>query len=369
MDDQYFCYTRHSKIAEGADRMTKVITGYLGSYTKEVSKGVYRFIFDTGQAKIVEVTPVAELSNPTYVTVSANNKYLYAVTQEGDQGGITAFSIDQATKELTKLNSLTEAGSPPCHVSVNQDQSIVVTANYHTKQIISYLTNPDGSLKEVADIAIHEGSGPHERQEKPHMHYAGFSPDQKYVFAVDLGSDEITTYAIDQIGKLQKKHVLKTPAGSGPRHLAFAANGEYAYAMTELSSEVLTLKYDQADGSFELLQQLKAIPDSFNEVNDGSAIHVTSDGKFVYVGNRGHNSIAIFKVNQDTHLLEFVDWTSTEGDWPRDFVLTPDEKFLIASNQKSGTLTVFERELETGKLTLKQANVKAPEVVCVKFMN
>ncbi|GAA4071113.1 lactonase family protein [Amphibacillus indicireducens] len=349
--------------------MTNTFTGYLGSYTKEESKGVYRINFDSEQVKITDVTPVAELNNPTYVTVSVNNQNLYAVSQAGDQGGIAAFSIDQVSGDLTKLNSLTEAGSPPCHVSVNQDNSIVVTANYHTKQIVSYLTNSDGSLRAVADIAEHEGSGPHERQEKPHMHYAGFSPDEKYVFAVDLGSDEITTYAIDQQGKFTKKHVFETPAGSGPRHLTFAPNGEYAYVMTELSSEVLTLKYDQETGAFTQLQQLKAIPDTFTDVNDGSAIHVSSDGKFVYVGNRGHNSIAVFKVDQNTNELEFVEWTGTEGDWPRDFVLTPDQKYLIVSNQNSGTLTVFERDQATGTLTLKQADVKAPEVVCVKFLN
>lgn len=349
--------------------MTNTFTGYLGSYTKAESKGVYRINFDSEQVKITDVTPVAELNNPTYVTVSVNNQNLYAVSQAGDQGGIAAFSIDQVSGDLMKLNSLTEAGSPPCHVSVNQDNSIVVTANYHTKQIVSYLTNSDGSLRAVADIAEHEGSGPHERQEKPHMHYAGFSPDEKYVFAVDLGSDEITTYAIDQQGKFTKKHVFETPAGSGPRHLTFAPNGEYAYVMTELSSEVLTLKYDQETGAFTQLQQLKAIPDTFTDVNDGSAIHVSNDGKFVYVGNRGHNSIAVFKVDQSTNKLEFVEWTGTEGDWPRDFVLSPDQKYLIASNQKTGTLTVFERNQETGTLSLKQANVKAPEVVCVKFLN
>lgn len=349
--------------------MTNMFTGYLGSYTKEESKGVYRFNFDSEQAEIVDVTSVAELNNPTYVAVSANNQNLYAVSQDGELGGIVAFAIDQETGALTKLNSLSEAGSPPCHVSVNQANTIVVTANYHTKQIISYLTNSDGSLKAIADVANHEGTGPHERQEKPHMHYAGFSPDEKFVFAVDLGSDEITSYEIDEQGKLMKRHVLATPAGSGPRHLTFAPNGKYAYVMTELSSEVLTLKFDQETGEFKQLQQLKTIPDTFKEVNDGSAIHLSSDGKFVYVGNRGHNSIAIFKVDQHTNELEFVEWTGTEGDWPRDFVLSPDEEHLIASNQKSGSLTVFERDQETGKLTLKQADIKAPEVVCVKFLN
>ncbi|MBU5595260.1 lactonase family protein [Amphibacillus sp. MSJ-3] len=349
--------------------MTTKISGYLGTYTKVTSEGVYQFTLDLDQEQIVDVTPVAKVDNPTYLTLSAENQFLYAVSKEADQGGVTAFSIDQVTGGLNKLNSLTLPGSPPCHVSVNKENTIVVTANYHTKQIVSYLINPDGSLKEIADIVEHKGSGPHERQEKAHMHYAGFSPDEKYVFAVDLGSDEITTYAIDQVGKLTKEHVFEAPAGSGPRHLTFAPNGEYAYAMTELSSEVLTLKYNADTGEFTQLQRISAIPESFNDVNDGSAIHVTDDGKFIYAGNRGHGSIATFRIDPVTNLLEFLDWTGTEGDWPRDFALTPDNKLLIASNQNSGTLTVFNRDQNSGKLTLKQADIKVPEVVCVKFIN
>jgi len=350
--------------------MTKKWTGYLGTYTKESSQGVYKFTLDAEEQKITKITAVAELDNPTYIAVSNNNKYLYAVSKEEEKGGVTAFTIDQETGALNRLNSLAQAGSPPCHVSVKSDGSIVLTANYHTKQIISYLTNPDGSLKQVADIAEHTGSGPHERQEKPHIHYAGFSPDEKFVLAIDLGSDQITSYAIDAQGKLEKKHTFKATSGSGPRHLVFAPNGAYAYCMTELSSEVFTLEYNRKTGEFKQLDTIKAIPKSHQTVNDGSAIHITRDGKFVYAANRGHNSIAVFKVDELTHKLEFIEWVDTEGDWPRDFMLLPDENesLLIASNQKSGTLTVFERDQETGKLTVKQTDVKAPEVVCVKFL-
>ncbi|SEN66692.1 6-phosphogluconolactonase [Amphibacillus marinus] len=347
--------------------MTKQLHGYIGTYTKAESEGVYKFTLDLNEKKLVNVTSVAVLDNPTYVTMTNDQKYLYAVAKEGDQGGVTAFAVDAHTKQLTKLNSLTLPGSPPCHVSVASDNRTIVTANYHTKQIVAYVTNEDGSLKEISDVAEHDGSGPHERQDKPHMHYAGFSPDERFVIAVDLGSDEITTYALSA-GKLIRKHVFKTPAGSGPRHISFAPNSAYAYVMTELTSEVLTLKYDQETGAFALLGTIKAIPDEHTTVNDGSAIHISADGKFVYVANRGHNSIAVFQINDQTHLLEFVEWTSTEGDWPRDFILTPDDQYLIATNQKTGTLTLFERNKKTGKLTAVQTDVVAPESVCIKIL-
>ncbi|SER98664.1 6-phosphogluconolactonase [Gracilibacillus ureilyticus] len=338
--------------------------GYVGTYTKKTSKGVYRFELDLDKKELNNVQVATELDNPTYVTVSKNNKFLYAVSKEGDQGGVTSFSISE-TGELKKLNSKASAGSPPCHVSVNSDNSLVVAANYHTKLVEAYTTETDGSLIETAS-AEHNGSGPHQRQEKPHLHYAGFTPDEKYVVVVDLGTDTVTSYQYTE-GKLEEVAVLQTQAGSGPRHLVFHPNGEYAYVMTELSNEVISLRY-KGEGKFEEIQYLSAIPEDFTENSQGSAIHISSDGKFVYAGNRGHNSIAVYKV-EDDFTLSFVAWTDTEGDWPRDFVLDPSEQFVIASNQESDTLVLFERDKENGTLTLIQKDVKVPEPVCVKFLN
>ena len=345
--------------------MTKYV-GYVGTYTKQESKGVYQFTLDTDNKELRDVQLAAELENPTYVTVSDDDQNLYAVTKEGENGGVTAFSIDEETGELTKLNSQTAAGSPPCHVSVDHLKSNVVTANYHTTNIVSYITNEDGSLNPATSVVEHEGTGPHERQEKPHMHFAGFTPDENYVIAIDLGSDRVITYAVEE-GKLNQAQVFKTAPGSGPRHITFHPNKKFAYVMTELSSEVLVLHYDETDGSFTEQQSIPTIPEDFNETNDGSAIHISSDGQFVYAGNRGHNTIAVYKVDQDTGRLTFIEWTSTEGNWPRDFVLDPSGEFLIATNQKSNTMTLFERDTSTGKLSLVQSNVHVPEPVCVKF--
>jgi len=346
--------------------MAKMI-GYVGTYTKEDSKGVYQFTLDTEKKEITDVKLAAELSNPTYITVSDDHKNLYAVGKDGESGGVTAFSINSESGKLTKLNSQTSAGAPPCHVSVNQQKSNVVSANYHTTKIISYLINEDGSLNPAISVMEHEGSGPHERQEKPHMHFAGFTPDEKYVIAIDLGSDRILTYRLND-GKLVLAQVHSTKPGSGPRHITFHPNKKFAYVMTELSSEVLVLHYDQNDGSFTNQQAISTIPEDFKETNDGSAIHISSDGQYVYAGNRGHNSIAVFKVDQDTGQLTFIEWTSTEGNWPRDFVLDPSEEFLVATNQKSNTMTLFNRDQISGKLELVQADVVVPEPVCVKIL-
>lgn len=345
--------------------MTKQYIGYIGTYTKKDSQGVYRFTLDTEKKQITNVEVAAKLDNPTYLTVSHNNQYLYAVAKEGDKGGITSFTISEETGALEKINSQVTDGSPPCHVSVDHQNKLVVTANYHTKKVEAFVTNNDGSIQPPTDVE-QEGNGPHERQEKPHLHFAGYTPDENYVVVVDLGSDTITTYQPDA-GTLQKVSVLDVKPGSGPRHIAFHPNAPYAYVMTELSNEVIVLKYDDKQGTFEEVQYISTIPADFTENSQGSAIHLSSDGKFVFAGNRGHNSIAIYRITED-YTVEFVEWTHTEGDWPRDFVLDPTEQFIVAANEASGTLVLFERDREAGTLTLLQKDVIAPEAVCVKFL-
>lgn len=346
--------------------MTKMI-GYIGTYTKGSSKGVYAFTLDTEKAALSEAMLVAELGDPTYVAVSKDNTNLYAIDKQGERSGLASFSINQETGRLTPLHTQLAEGIPACHVSVNKANSTVFTANYH-RGIVQAYPIIDGALQPVSSVIQHEGAGPHERQEKPHTHYAGLTPDEQYVVAVDLGTDEITTYAYnEQI--LSEVHTFKTCPGSGPRHLAFHPNGKYAYVMTELSNEVITLAYNAADGRFEEIQYISTLPKGFTDNAQGSAIHISLDGRFVYAGNRGPDNIAIFKVDDTTGKLTLVEHTSTEGHWPRDFSLDPTEQFLVASNQESHNLVLYARDAESGRLTLLQKDIEVPHPVCVKFLH
>lgn len=340
--------------------------GYIGTYTKGDSKGIYSFTLDTVIEKIIDVKLVAELENPTYLTISENNKYLYSVMKKEDLGGVAAFSINE-NGELAYLNHQLSEGSPPCHISVGRENQNVFSAYYHRGMVESHLIQ-DGFIEPLSSKAEQHGSGPDPRQEKSHAHFIAYTPDEKYVVAINLGSDEIYTYAVTD-GMLEEVTRLSVKPGSGPRHLVFHQNQKYVYVMTEFSSEVIVLHYHEEDGSFTEIQTISTIPAEFTENNQGSAIHISSDGRFVYAGNRGHNSIAIFEVNADSGELTFVDRTSTEGDWPRDFALDPSEKFLVASNQESSNLVLFARDLETGKLTLLESNVTVPYPVCVKFLH
>jgi len=345
-----------------------IFNGYIGTYTKGDSKGIYSFTLDTEAKQISNVKAVAELNNPTYVNISNDNKVLYAVVKEGDKGGVASFAINNQTGELTELSRQVTEGASPCHVSVDKNNQQVVTANYHRGTVEAYLVNEDGTVNRSTSIMQHEGQGPHERQEKPHTHFSGFTPDEKFVVAVDLGIDKVITYKIDN-GALTEAHTLLVKAGSGPRHITFHPNGKYAYVMTELSNEVIALSYNAETGIFTELQYIAAIPEDFTENSQGSAIHISSDGRFVYAGNRGHNSIAVFRVNEETGELALVEYTSTEGNWPRDFALDPTESFIVASNEESGNLVLYARDKETGRLSVIQSDVAVPYPVCVKFLH
>lgn len=346
--------------------MKKKYFGYAGTYTRESSKGIYRFVLDTEAGKLSDVQVAAEIGSPTYVTISDDGQHLYSVAQKDEQGGVAAYKIDYATGELTHINEQFQEGAPPCHLTVEQAE--LTTGNYHEGTVELQHIQENGGVSSVVSSIQHEGTGPHERQEKSHVHYAAHTPEGRYVIAADLGTDELVSYKIEE-NELIKVQTFVAKPGSGPRHITFHPNGEIAYLLTELSSEVIVLSYDSISGQFTALQTISALPADFSETNDASAIYISSDGKFVYTGNRGHDSIATFQVNETGKLLTFVNHTPTGGEWPRDFVLDPSEAFLITANQHSGSLVLFSRDRETGKLTQLDSKVNIPETVCVKFLN
>ncbi|WP_459499962.1 lactonase family protein [Bacillus sp. C1] len=343
--------------------------GYIGTYTRGDSKGIYQFTLDIKAAEIKDIKVVAHVGSPTYLAISHDNQYLYSVARMDQLGGVAAFSINSETKKLDLVNMQIVEGASPCHLSVNQEKGMVVTANYHKGTVESYVINQEeGSINAASSIVQHYGSGLNkERQEKPHAHYVGSTPDQKYVIAIDLGMDQVITYEQSN-EKLIEVHSLSVNPGSGPRHLVFHPNGKYVYVITELSSEVIVLMYDEQKGRFEEIQYISTLPETYSESNFGSAIHISSDGRFVYAANRGHNSIVIFHVNQNSGKLTFIETVSTEGDWPRDFILDPTERFIVVSNEKSSNLVLFSRNETTGQLIPLQSDVIVPEPVCVKFL-
>ncbi len=364
------CHIRERSPNPSKEQKLMKFICYAGTYTKGESIGIYSFTLDIAAKKINDVQAAAQIENPTYLNISSDNRFLYSVAKEGEMGGVASFAVNCQTGKLVLLNKNMTPGSPPCYVSVDSTNQILFSANFHKAEVISYKLNQrDGSIVQTVSTVMHEGSGPDPRQEKAHTHYSDLTPDGKFIAVAELGSDQLITYAVSQEGNLTEASRLSVRPGSGPRHLVFHPNAKWAYLMTEFSSEVMVLAYDGENGNFQVLQTISALPADFSGNNQGSAIHISKDGRFVYAGNRGHNSIAVFRADEETGLLMLVEHASTEGDWPRDFCLDPSEKFIVAANQNSGNLVLLGRNLETGRLTVLQSDVKVPDPVCVKFLH
>src|SRR5699024_9101133 len=270
-----------------------VYTGFAGTYTRQTSEGIYQFDLDTREGVLKNERLAAKVGSPTYLSISEKQDFIYSVAQEGEFGGVYAYEIQTRPDgvSLKYVSSQLEEGAPPCHL--NSSDNLLVAANYHKGSLGLFSLTDEGKICEGKFVAM-DGHGPHARQEKSHVHYAGFSPSGGYVFACDLGGDEVHTYRAEN-GDLKHVATLKVKSGSGPRHLTFHPNGTHAFLISELSSEVAVLQFDDPSGTFTVKQYIKTIPESFTETNDASAVQITEDGAFIYAGNRGHNSIAVFQ--------------------------------------------------------------------------
>lgn len=345
------------------------ILGYIGTYTTGDSKGIYNFILNLETGELKNVALAVEIGNPTYLTLSKNNKYLYSVAKVHDKGGTAAFSIKE-DGSLQLLNYEVEEGNPPCYVSLDYENKYLLSANYHKGEVLAYPLSSNGNMNPPSSRVKHEGSSAHKtRQDKPHAHYINLTPDGKYVCAIDLGMDELLVYSL-QHGKLNKIDELcyKAKPGSGVRHLVFHPNGKYAYIFTELTSEIISLEYNSEKG-FKELQYISSLPEDFIGESAGSAIRITQDGKFLYASNRGHDSIAVFKINSTSGDLQLIEHVYTNIKEPRDFNIDPTGSFLIAANQNNNTLVSFSINKDTGKLTYTGSTIKVSSPVCVVFKN
>lgn len=333
------------------------MTIYFGTYTKRESKGIYKANFDSETGQLSNLELVAEEPNPTYLAFDQAG-HLYSVGSENGKGGVAAFSAD-----FTPLNHVVAEGAPLCYVSVDEEKDLVFGSNYHKGQLLVYKRLTDGSL-ELADIAQHEGSGPHENQASAHVHFSDLTPD-KFLVACDLGCDQVVTYKVDNQGKLEKVATYQATPGSGPRHIVFHPTAKIAYLICELNSTIEVLIYD-GWGQFELMQTISTLPEDYTGFNGTAAIRITKDGQFVYGSNRGNDSIAVYKTLGDAS-LELVEIVPTNGKTPRDFTLSPDENHLIVVHQDSDNATVFARDKESGRLTELYHDFYVPEAVCVTF--
>jgi 6-phosphogluconolactonase len=361
---------KHILAMKGRCVMNNKLTAYVGTYTNGDSKGIYRLVMNAEDGKIEEVKLAAELENPTYLTISSDNKYLYSVIKIGDMGGVAAFSIDPVSGDLKLINSQVAKGSAPCHVSLDSENKYLFSANYHRGLVEVYPIGERGELNPPGSIMIHEGSGPNkDRQETPHVHYATLTPDEKYLCAVDLGIDKLVVYNCKN-GILSggEEHSVALNPGCGPRHMTFHPNGKFAYVNTELSNEIVILEYNVLGHGFKEIGYISTLPEEYAGKSFGSAIHISKDGKYLYSANRGHDSIAVFSIEGSSGRLQRIQYIPTEGSFPRDFEIDPTGSFILASNQDSNNILTFAIDRTSGKLLRTGNEVSVPNPVCIKFL-
>lgn len=340
-------------------------TIYLGSYTRKESTGIHQITLDTAKERLIDYKLVDEVESPTYLTLSADKQSLYSVYKEENGAGVISYERNSDGTYQKRASNSSE-NIPPCYISYDAERNFIFTASYHEGFVSVYQEMDDRSLV-LCDRIYHEGSSVHENQTAPHVHYAALSPDNKYLLVCDLGTDEVYSYKVANDGKLKEVSRYTAKPGTGPRHLVFHPNSSIVYLLGELSSEIEVLKYNRVDGSFTLLDRISTIPSTHTTFNSGAAIRVSKDSKYVYSSNRGHDSIAVFKVSDIDQTLSLVEIVPSEGNTPRDFDLSPNEAFIVVGHQDSDNLTLFKRDSLSGKLSLLQKDVHAPECVCVTW--
>lgn len=361
------------------DKQTKLLL-VTGSYASAADNGVQVFEFDGAAGGTLRLLDTAQgLTNPTFVNVDAAAKRIYAIGEKpngegGKEGEVITFALDPKQGKLTELKrtpSMPSSGNQQtttCHISRDLGDEYVVVCSYHGGSIGLIQLNEAKEADQLTDIAVHTGHGQHpERQDRPHPHSAIFSPDGQYLFVSDLGLDIIRTYTINRDeNKLEAHADTLLHPGAGPRHFTFHPDGQTAYVINEVDSTITSFTYDSASGTLQTVDTVSTLPEDFKEENTCAEIAISPDGKYLYASNRGADNIAVYKVDSSTAKLTHIEYVSTHGGHPRHFSLTPDGEYLIVANRDANNLVVFSRKADTGRLQFTGNTAEVSKPVCVK---
>ena len=358
--------TRPSPHAQGG-----AVALYIGTYTDGTSKGIYRAVFDPATGQLTTPMLAVEAVNPSFLARHPARPVLYAVSETssgpGKAGAVVAFAI-RADGSLEKINEQSSGGSDPCYVSVTKSGSHLLVANYGGS-VASFPIRADGGLEPAASVIRHEGSSVTARQKGPHAHSIVPAPAGRFAVAADLGIDRVLVYELNgQSGKLAAAAPQPAPSrpGAGPRHVAFHPAGDALYAINELVSNISTYAWDGARGTLTERAVASTLPDGFTGTNTTAEVAVHPGGAFVYGSNRGHDSIAVFRVNADRTLTR-TSVAATGGQGPRHFSIDPSGRYLLAANQRSNSISVFRIDQVTGALSDSGARIAIGSPVCLRF--
>lgn len=350
---------------------------FIGTYTRKEghvdgqAEGIYLLRKKDKNGSLEIKSTAGEAINPSFLAISPDKKNLYAVSEvarKGETGSVHVFTIDD-NHNLTPVQNLPTDAGAPCYVITDSEGKYVFVANYVGGVVKMYKRGENGLLTPADKIQLKGSGADPARQEESHPHSVVVSPDDRFVFVPDLGSDKIWNFKIDTKNDRlvpNDQAFIPTSPGAGPRHFAFHPNGKYAYVINELDNTVNAFSYDAQKGELTEIQSVTTLPENFEGNNKTADIHIHPNGKFLYGSNRGHNSIVVYGIDPNSGKLSPVEHVSTEGDFPRNFAIHPSGNYLYAANQNSDNIVWFNIDTNTGRLSSQgELEVKTP--VCIIF--
>jgi len=349
---------------------TKSYNLLIGSYSEPDKSGLFVYTFNSETGEFTRKNETNGIANPSYLTIAKDQKHIYAVSEVGGgKGSVSAFSFDAASGKLTHLNDASSGGDGPCYVSVDDKNRFAFVGNYSGGSLAAIPVNKDGSLNTNIQAIQHTGSGVLKNQDQAHVHATVLSPDNRYLFVPDLGTDKINIYRIDY--SKQKPLSPSEPAfatvkaGNGPRHFIFHPNGKLAFLIQEMTG-IITV-FDYSDGKLTAKQSVVLAPENFSGRIDAADIHLSPDASFLYGSLRGDiNELVIYAVDKNGKLT-YTGRQSTLGKTPRNFAIDPSGNFLLVANQNSNNVIIFKRDKKTGALTPTGQKILVQKPVCLKF--
>ncbi|CDN44999.1 lactonase family protein [Paenibacillus sp. P22] len=347
---------------------------FVGSYAEPDGSGLYAYRWNEDELSLDLLAEADGLKNPTFLNIDPAGRFVYAISEGkspegGKTGAAVSFRFDPLDNSLERLSEAATTDGPTCHIQRDPDSRHLVVVSYHGGMVGLMELDADGKIGPRLDQQQHEGhSVNEERQDRPHPHSSQFSPDGRYVFVQDLGLDLIRTYAVEE-GALKPVRDNDIHAGAGPRHLAFHPDGHIAYVINEVDSTVSVLEYDAETGGLTELHYLPTLPEGYEGENTCAEIAVSSDGRFVYGSNRGHDSIVVYEGSDEGRRLKPVQHIHTEGEHPRHFALTPDGNWLFAANKDTNNIALFRVDRQSGKLQYTDRSFEVSQPVCVMPFN
>jgi 6-phosphogluconolactonase len=350
---------------------------YIGTYTGANSKGIYRFAFDPSSGELTDKALAGEVTSPSFLAIHPSHKYLYSVNETGEfqgkkTGGVSAFAIDPRSGDLKLLNQQSSGGGGPCHLVVDKQGKNVLAANYGGGSICALPIGADGKLAEASAFIQHKGTSvDKDRQEAPHAHSINLDAANQFAFVADLGLDKVFVYKFDPSkGTLTANDpaAVSIAPGSGPRHFAFHPDGRHAYVINEMKSTITAFDYDRKDGVLKEVQTITTLPEGFKGNTSTAEVVVHPSGKFLYGSNRGHDSIAVFSIDQNSGKLTAGGHQNKDIKTPRNFVIDPTGAYLLVANMDSDSIVVFRIDPKTGNLTPTGTKVEVGKPVCLRMM-